>query len=165
MVFCDIRRTSKCFRHIKCHFIVSDLYQLTFEFQCPQIPFSLCLRIWDIYMIEGERVVTAMAFTILRIHRKKLMNMRDMDEMTQFLQIQLHKNFGYDDDYVIKVLEQSMLNLRKHKLDLPPAPQECELPKFKFGCFIEPQFDTKVGRRKTTFSEIERKTTETVKSR
>lgn len=74
-----------------------------------QIPFSLCLRIWDIYMIEGERVVTAMAFTILRIHRKKLMKMRDMDEMTEFLQINLHKDFGYDDDFVIKVLEQSMV--------------------------------------------------------
>lgn len=60
-------------------------------------------------MIEGERVVTAMAFTILRIHRKKLMKMRDMDEMTEFLQINLHKDFGYDDDFVIKVLEQSMV--------------------------------------------------------
>lgn len=113
-------------------------------------------------MIEGERVVTAMAFTILRIHRKKLMNMKDMDEMTQFLQIQLHRNFGYDDDIVIKLLEQSMADLRKYKMDLPPPPQQCELPKYEFGRFIEPEFDTKVGRRKTKFSEIERKTTETV---
>lgn len=128
----------------------------------PQIPFSLCLRIWDIYMIEGERVVTAMAFTILRIHRKKLMAMKDMDEMTQFLQIQLHKDFGYDDDYVIKYLEQSMADLKKYKMDLPPPPQQCELPKYEFGRFIEPEFETKVGRRKTKFSEIERRTTQTV---
>lgn len=90
------------------------------------------------------------------------MNMKDMDEMTQFLQIQLHRNFGYDDDIVIKLLEQSMADLRKYKMDLPPPPQQCELPKYEFGRFIEPEFDTKVGRRKTKFSEIERKTTETV---
>lgn len=113
-------------------------------------------------MIEGERVVTAMAFTILRIHRKKLMAMIDMDEMTQFLQIQLHKNFGYDDDFVIKLLEQSMADLKKYKMDLPPPPQQCELPKYEFGRFIEPEFETKVGRRKTKFTEIERRTTETV---
>lgn len=113
-------------------------------------------------MIEGERVVTAMAFTILRIHRKKLMNMKDMDEMTEFLQIRLHKSFGYDDDFVIKVLEQSMTDLRKYKMDLPPPPQDCELPKYEFGRVIEPEFDTKVGRRKTKFTEIERKTTEVI---
>lgn len=140
-------------------FILIFFYSPSHQFQ---IPFSLCLRIWDIYMIEGERVVTAMAFTILRIHRKKLMNMRDMDEMTEFLQINLHKNFGYDDDFVIKVLEQSMGDLRKYKMDLPPPPSESELPKYEFGRFIEPEFDTKVGRRKTKFTEVERRTTETV---
>lgn len=113
-------------------------------------------------MIEGERVVTAMAFTILRIHRKKLMAMKDMDEITQFLQIQLHKDFGYDDDFVIKVLEQSMADLKKYKMDLPPPPQQCELPKYEFGRFIEPEFETKVGRRKPKFSEIERRTTDAV---
>lgn len=116
-------------------------------------------------MIEGERVVTAMAFTILRIHRKKLMNMKDMDEMTEFLQSRLHKNFGYDDDYVIKVLEQSMADLRKYKMDLPPPAQQAELPKYEFGRIIEPEFDTKVGRRKSRFTETERKTTETVITR
>lgn len=116
-------------------------------------------------MIEGERVVTAMAFTILRIHRKKLLNMRDMDEMTQFLQHRLHKNFGYDDDYVIRVLEQSMADLRKYKMDLPPPPQQSELPKYEFGRIIEPEFEAKVGRRKTKFTETERKTTETVITR
>ncbi|XP_055313838.1 USP6 N-terminal-like protein isoform X2 [Sitodiplosis mosellana] len=154
----------KLHKHFSKHSLDAILYSIKWFFVIfvERIPFSLCLRIWDIYMIEGERVVTAMAFTILRIHRKKLMNMRDMDEMTEFLQINLHKNFGYDDDFVIKVLEQSMGDLRKYKMDLPPPPQECELPKYEFGRFIEPEFDTKVGRRKTKFTDVERKTTETV---
>lgn len=96
-------------------------------------------------MIEGERVVTAMAFTILRIHSKKLLKMRDMDEMTEFLQCQLNKNFGYTDDYVIKVLEQSMSDLRRYKMDLPPPPHESELPKYECGRFIEPDYESKVS--------------------
>lgn len=96
-------------------------------------------------MIEGERVVTAMAFTILRMHRKKLLKMRDMDEITDFLQCQLHRDFGYSDDFVIKVLEQSMTDLRRFKMDLPPPPQECELPKYECGRFIEPDYESKVS--------------------
>ena len=34
-----------------------------------QIPFSLTLRVWDLYILEGERVMIAMAYSILWIHR------------------------------------------------------------------------------------------------
>lgn len=54
-------------------------------------------------MIEGERVVTAMAYTILRMHRNKLLKMKDMDLMTDLLQTQLQRDFGHSDDYVIRV--------------------------------------------------------------
>lgn len=110
-----------------------------------QIPFSLCLRIWDIYMIEGERVVTAMAFTILRLHRNKLLKMKDMDLMTDLLQTQLYRDFGYTDDNVIRVLEQSMIDLQRYKMDLPPPPGDNELPRQPLGKFKEPDFDTKVS--------------------
>lgn len=113
-------------------------------------------------MIEGERAVTAMAFTILRIHHKKLIKMKDMDEMTDFLQSKLHKDFGHDDNYVIKVLEQSMSDLKRFKMDLPPPPQPCELPKYEFGRFIEPEFESKIGRRRPTISDTERKATEKI---
>lgn len=109
-----------------------------------QIPFSLCLRIWDIYMIEGERVVTAMAYTILRMHRNKLLKMKDMDLMTDLLQTQLHRDFGHSDDYVIRVLEQSMADLKRFKMDLPPPPGANEFPRQPLGLFIEPDYDTKV---------------------
>lgn len=154
----------KLHKHFVKHCLDSILYSLKWFFVIfvERIPFSLCLRIWDIYMIEGERVVTAMAFTILRIHRKKLIKMRDMDEMTEFLQTQLHKDFGHDDDYVIRVLEQSMADLKRYKMDLPPPPLPCELPKYEFGRFIEPEFDSKVGRRKQKFTDAERKVTDDV---
>uniref|UniRef100_A0A8C6YMX0 Rab-GAP TBC domain-containing protein n=1 Tax=Nothoprocta perdicaria TaxID=30464 RepID=A0A8C6YMX0_NOTPE len=34
-------------------------------------PFTLTLRLWDIYILEGERVLTAMAYTILKLHKSK----------------------------------------------------------------------------------------------
>lgn len=37
-----------------------------------QTPFTLTLRLWDIYILEGERVLTAMAYTILKLHKSKV---------------------------------------------------------------------------------------------
>lgn len=36
-----------------------------------QTPFRLNLRIWDIYIFEGERILTAMSYTILKLHKSK----------------------------------------------------------------------------------------------
>jgi hypothetical protein len=36
-----------------------------------QTPFTLTLRLWDIYILEGERILTAMAYTTLKIHKSE----------------------------------------------------------------------------------------------
>lgn len=36
-----------------------------------QTPFTLTLRIWDIYILEGERILPAMSYTILKLHKSK----------------------------------------------------------------------------------------------
>lgn len=36
-----------------------------------QTPFTLTLRIWDIYILEGERALPAMSYTILKLHKSK----------------------------------------------------------------------------------------------
>lgn len=120
------------------------------------------MRVWDIYLVEGERVVTAFAYTILKIHKDKLLKLKDLDQITDFIQFQLHKNFGYDDDYVIKNLQISMDELKRAKMDLPPPASSNELPKRPFGQFIEPSFDVKIGRRNTIFTETEKEVTENV---
>lgn len=43
-----------------------------------------------------------------------------MEELVEFLQVTLNKNFYYEDDFVIEQLQASMTELRKAKLDLPP---------------------------------------------
>jgi hypothetical protein len=52
----------------------------------PQIPFSLTLRVWDLYLLEGERVMIAMAYNILRMHRRYLAKLQ-MDEIIEHLQV------------------------------------------------------------------------------
>uniref|UniRef100_A0A182VXT3 Rab-GAP TBC domain-containing protein n=1 Tax=Anopheles minimus TaxID=112268 RepID=A0A182VXT3_9DIPT len=143
----------------------SILYSLKWFFVVfiERIPFSLCLRVWDIYLLDGEKVVTAMAYNILRMHKQHILKLRDMDQIVQYIQTQLCKNFGYDDDAVIKSLEQCMEELRKAGLELPPPPSEIELPKKEFGIFVEPTAAAQIGRRKQEFTETEKEVTETVK--
>lgn len=78
-----------------------------------------------------------------------------------YLQVKLQKDFGYDDDFVIKALEQCSEELRKAKMDLPPNASEAEFPQ-KLGVFVEPTKDEKIGHRKPDFNEIEREVTENV---
>lgn len=82
-------------KHFDQYNLDSILYSLKWFFVIfiERIPFSLCLRVWDIYLLDGERVVTAMAFTILRMHKNKLLKLKDMDLIVQFLQVilRLHR--------------------------------------------------------------------------
>ncbi|XP_053680540.1 USP6 N-terminal-like protein [Anopheles nili] len=144
-------------KHLDKHEVHSVLYSLKWFFVIflERIPFSLCLRVWDIYLMFGERVLTAMAYTILKIHKSKLCRMKDMDQVTDFLQTSLHKHFGKEDDYVIKALQSSMDELKKLKLlNLPPAAAN-ELPTLPRGQLVEPSTKTRIGHRNDEFSERE----------
>lgn len=39
-----------------------------------QTPFTLTLRLWDIFILEGEKVLTAMAYTILQLHKSEFIS-------------------------------------------------------------------------------------------
>lgn len=71
------------------HNMDSVLYSLKWFFVIfvERLPFSLCLRIWDIFFLEGERVLPAMAYTILKLHEKKLLKFKDMDAITDYFQV------------------------------------------------------------------------------
>nr|XP_022915710.1 USP6 N-terminal-like protein isoform X1 [Onthophagus taurus] len=150
--------------HLDKHGLDAILYSLKWYFVCfvERVPFNLCLRIWDIYLLDGERVITAMAYTILKMHKRSLMKLKDMDSITQFIQVKLYKDFLYDEDAVIQMLERSMDELKKSKLDLPPPASKEELPNRPFGIFIEPTFEQIVGHRLEKFSEKEKETNELV---
>ncbi|XP_063241024.1 USP6 N-terminal-like protein isoform X2 [Bacillus rossius redtenbacheri] len=149
-------------KHLDRNGVDTGIYTLKWFFQCflDRIPFRLTLRVWDVYLLEGERILTGMAYNLLKMHRRTLSHL-GMDDILQFLQVRLEKDFGYDDDTVLTNLERSLEELKKAKLDhAGPCPPH-ELPKRPFGSFTEPAFERKVGRR-SEFSATERAARESV---
>lgn len=83
----------------------------------------------------------------------KLMRMGP-DEILQFFQTELEKNFGYDDDTIIDQLQITVEELRKAKMDFPPRPKVNEEPTLPFGLEIEPSIEQILkGRNPETIDE------------
>nr|XP_023657718.1 USP6 N-terminal-like protein isoform X1 [Paramormyrops kingsleyae] len=121
-------------QHLDNQEVFTSLYTMKWFFQCflDRTPFTLTLRIWDIYILEGERVLSTMSYTILKLHKKHLMKL-SMEELVEFLQVTLAKDFFFDDDFVIDQLQNCMSELRRSKLELPAPGKEDEFPKKPMG--------------------------------
>merc|ERR1719229_1994826 len=121
-------------KHLDKNGIDTGIYTLKWFFQCflDRIPFSLTLRIWDLYILEGERIMTCMAYNILRMHRRYLMRL-GCDELIEHLQINLEKDFGYTDDDVVNELKEALSDLGSKRMDTAGRPSDEELPKSPFG--------------------------------
>uniref|UniRef100_A0A8C4IQI6 USP6 N-terminal-like protein n=1 Tax=Dicentrarchus labrax TaxID=13489 RepID=A0A8C4IQI6_DICLA len=121
-------------QHLDTQEVFTSLYTMKWFFQCflDRTPFTLTLRIWDIYILEGERLLPAMSYTILKLHKKHLMKL-SMEDLVEFLQATLSKDFYFEDDFVIEQLQASMTELRRVKLDLPAPGKEEEFPKKPLG--------------------------------
>ncbi|XP_057179789.1 USP6 N-terminal-like protein isoform X2 [Triplophysa rosa] len=121
-------------QHLDNQEVFTSLYTLKWFFQCflDRTPFTLTLRIWDVYILEGERILTAMSYTILKLHKKTLLKL-SMEDLVKFLQVTLSKDFFYEDDLVIEQLQNSISELRRSKLELPPPGKDDEFPKKPLG--------------------------------
>ncbi|KAL4834557.1 hypothetical protein H8958_005247, partial [Nasalis larvatus] len=80
--------------------------------------FGLTLRLWDVLILEGERVLTAMVHTSFKIHRKCLMKL-SWSTIWKF-QEQLSQSWALEDNTVLRNLQASMKELTKKHWDLPP---------------------------------------------
>ncbi|NXM29693.1 US6NL protein, partial [Oxyruncus cristatus] len=129
---------SKLFPKLKKHMdkeqMTTGIYTTKWFLQCfiDRTPFTLTLRLWDIYILEGERVLTAMAYTILKLHKKRLLKMT-LEDLREFLQEKIAASLQYEDDTVIEQLQVSMTELRKMKFDLPPPAKPEEFPRKPLG--------------------------------
>uniref|UniRef100_A0A8C5W239 USP6 N-terminal-like protein n=1 Tax=Microcebus murinus TaxID=30608 RepID=A0A8C5W239_MICMU len=91
---------SKLKQHLDSQEIYTSFYTMKWFFQCflDRTPFTLNLRIWDIYIFEGERVLTAMSYTILKLHKsKKMLNYKD------FIKINTYFNSDFSFPTVLKI--------------------------------------------------------------
>ncbi|XP_008467664.1 USP6 N-terminal-like protein isoform X2 [Diaphorina citri] len=157
-------------KHLDKNNVDTGIYTLKWFFQCflDRIPFKLTLRVWDIYILEGERIMTAMAYNLLKMHQRQLAKL-SMDDILHFIQVKLEKQFQYTDDATIESLQKCLEELKRNKLDYAGQPSPAELPKSPLGVFKPDahaaSFEQKIGRRSSEFSSVEKATQETVITR
>ncbi|XP_047548729.1 USP6 N-terminal-like protein [Lutra lutra] len=121
-------------KHLDEQGMSAGLYTTKWFLQCfiGRTPFALTLKLWDAYILDGERVLTAMAYTVLRLHRKRLLKL-PLEGLQGFLQDTLAQPWALEDEAVLKHLRASMAHLRRRKCDLPPPAGPEEFPKMPLG--------------------------------
>ncbi|KAH8402340.1 hypothetical protein KR009_011433 [Drosophila setifemur] len=158
----------KLHKHFTKHNVDALLYAIKWFFVIfvERVPFSLSLRVWDVFLLDGDRVILAMAITILYLHKDELLHLKDMDAIIEYLQVKLHKNFGYNDDDAIQALERVMKKLKDLKLDVPPPAKSNEFPTRILGDFVEADMEKKIGRRRNDYTDTEKQViTDVISSR
>ena len=68
------------------------------------------------FLLLGDSVLLAMAYNILKLHSKTLIKI-DMDLIGQFFQKTLPSSFGFEDDFVIESLRESVDELYSLQLE------------------------------------------------
>ncbi|KAM4595952.1 uncharacterized protein ACJ7VT_022475 [Polymixia lowei] len=121
-------------KHLDKEQMATGIYTTKWFLQCfiDRTPFTLTLRLWDIYMLDGEKILTAMAYTALKLHKKRLLKLQ-LEDLREFLQEHLAISFILPDDVVVEQLQTAMSELRSKKLDLPPPAKSDEVPKKPLG--------------------------------
>ncbi|XP_059190647.1 USP6 N-terminal-like protein [Centropristis striata] len=121
-------------KHMDKEQMTTGIYTTKWFLQCfiDRTPFTLTLRLWDIYILEGEKMLTAMAYTTLKLHKKRLQKL-PLEDLREFLQEQTAVSFFLPDDVVVEQLQAAMSELRSKKLDQPPPAKSEELPKKPLG--------------------------------
>lgn len=121
-------------KHLDKEQMTTGIYTTKWFLQCfiDRSPFTLTLRLWDIYILEGEKMLTAMAYTTLRLHKKRLLKL-PLEDLREFLQEELSVSFFLPDDVVIEQLQMAMSELRSKKLHHPPPAKSEELPRKPLG--------------------------------
>ncbi|KAK2160400.1 hypothetical protein LSH36_134g04011 [Paralvinella palmiformis] len=135
-------------KHLEKNDIYTSLYTIKWFLQCflDRVPFPLTLRLWDSYMLLGERVLVGMSYNLLKMHKRRILKMQ-MDDLINFFQSDLEKDFMYSDDQVIDSLQLAMDELKKAKMDTPPKGDVNELPTKPFGLFVPPTVEQLIGRQ------------------
>ena len=125
----------------------TGIYSIKWFLQCflDRLPFSLTLRVWDVFLLEGDCIILAMAYNILKLHQKSLLKM-DMDQLMEFLQKSLPNDFGYEDDVSMECLKDCLGELKSSKLISGGPLSETELPQKQFGYFDPDEFEIEMRR-------------------
>ncbi|XP_065387312.1 TBC1 domain family member 3G-like isoform X2 [Macaca fascicularis] len=83
------------------------------------ISLGLILRLWDVYLLEGEQVLMPMTSIAFKVQRKRLTKTSRSGLWARFRN-QFFHTWELDDDAVLKHLRASMKKLTRKQGDLPP---------------------------------------------
>ncbi|XP_033040056.1 TBC1 domain family member 3G-like isoform X1 [Trachypithecus francoisi] len=83
------------------------------------ISLGLILRLWDVYLLEGEQVLMPMTSIAFKVQRKRLMKTSRSGLWARFRN-QFFHTWELDDDSVLKHLRASTKKLTRKQGDLPP---------------------------------------------
>ncbi|XP_072861656.1 TBC1 domain family member 3B-like isoform X2 [Chlorocebus sabaeus] len=84
-----------------------------------RISLGLILRLWDVYLLEGEQVLMPMTSIAFKVQRKRLMKTSRYGLWARFRN-QFFHTWELDDDSVLKHLRASTKKLTRKQGDLPP---------------------------------------------
>ncbi|WKX95870.1 hypothetical protein Q1695_012375 [Nippostrongylus brasiliensis] len=104
------------------------IYLTKWWFGCflDRVPFSLALRLWDVYILEGDPILLAMALNIMKMHEKSIRKLQ-METFMDFIQSTLANSFGYSDDETMFSLREVLSKLKSDGLHVPPPPKPEDL--------------------------------------
>lgn len=104
------------------------IYLTKWWFGCflDRVPFSLALRLWDVYILEGDPILLAMALNIMKMHEKSIRKLT-MENFMDFIQTSLAADFRYSDDETMFSLREVLSKLRSDGLHVPPPPKPEDL--------------------------------------
>uniref|UniRef100_A0A915LFR2 Rab-GAP TBC domain-containing protein n=1 Tax=Meloidogyne javanica TaxID=6303 RepID=A0A915LFR2_MELJA len=121
---------------------IPPIYLTKWWFGCflDRVPFSLTLRLWDVFLYYGDCILIAMAYNIMKMHKKTILKL-NIEQFMEFIQRTLAEDFGFSDDKVMESLEECLKKLQNDKMALPPPPNPTdpqEVPTKQLGPILTP---------------------------
>uniref|UniRef100_A0A915DQC0 Rab-GAP TBC domain-containing protein n=1 Tax=Ditylenchus dipsaci TaxID=166011 RepID=A0A915DQC0_9BILA len=102
---------------------IPTIYLTKWWFGCflDRVPFSLAIRVWDVFLYYGDSILIAMAYNIIKMHRKTILK-QQLEQFMDFIQTRLAEDFGFTNDRTMESLEECLKRLQSDRMALPPPP-------------------------------------------
>uniref|UniRef100_A0A0R3RLX7 Rab-GAP TBC domain-containing protein n=1 Tax=Elaeophora elaphi TaxID=1147741 RepID=A0A0R3RLX7_9BILA len=108
---------------------IPPIYVTKWWFGCflDRVPFPLALRLWDVFLLEGDVILIAMAYNIMRMHEKTMRKLQ-MENFMEYIQTVIAQDFGFSDEETMRSLQDCLRKLHSDRMLLPASPKPGDAP-------------------------------------
>ncbi|KAM3720126.1 USP6 N-terminal-like protein [Dirofilaria immitis] len=108
---------------------IPPIYVTKWWFGCflDRVPFPLALRLWDVFLLEGDVILIAMAYNIMKMHEKTMRKLQ-MENFMEYIQTVIAQDFGFSDEEAMKSLQDCLRKLHSDRMLLPSSPKPGDAP-------------------------------------